>query len=441
MTASRSSTPRRSVRVALAAVAFTTALAACSDAGNGGASPAPGGDSEQPAGDVSLTLTIVGGEADMATMQERLAAAKEVLPNVSVDVVQITEEYDTKLQTMFAGGTAPDVLQVGASVHAYSSKGQLEDLSAVFPDVTEQFSQGTIDTYSTDGKLWAAPDRIGSMALYYNKDLFDAAGVAYPDGTWDWDDFRDAAKKLTVREGDTVVQWGYGAGDWWPWPMSWMYQNGGGIFDESGAPAANSPQNIEALEFYNAMVFEDGSTLAPIDYANLGLNNGQPDPLFAQGKLAMGQTGFWNVGALMETDLNWGVAPIQRGDEIAVPGFGDALAVSSQSKHKDAATELVRFLTTTPEGQLPWITNALDVPANLKVVALDEAQNPAWNTQGVDLTAFTGSVEYIFLPPAIPEWNEIQTAFVDGLAAAWSGDGSISDGLDQVQASLERILG
>lgn len=435
---------RRGARTVLAVVAASAlALTACSsspDAGGGDSDTESDAGAGSGAEEVKLTMTIVGAEADLTTMNERLAAAKEAMPNVEVSIVQSPDDYDTKVQTMFAGGTPPDIVQLGAQTHVYSSKGQLEDLTSAFPDARTIWSEGAVDTYSSDGKLWAAPDRVGSMVLYYNKDIFDDADVEYPNENWTWDDFREAALATTKRDGDVVERWGYGAGDWWAWTFSWLYQNGGRIINENGEPVLNSPENVEALEFYNAMVFDDKSALSPIDYANLGLDNGQPDPLFAQGKLAMNQTGFWNIGAMMDSDINWGISPVPFNKERAVAGFGDGLAVASTSKHKEEAIELVKFLTTTPEGQLPWIETALDVPAALAVLELDEATNPTWKEEDVDLTAFTNSVEVIFQPPSIPEWNEIDVAIRDGLAAVWMGDQPVKEGLDAVQAELERIL-
>jgi multiple sugar transport system substrate-binding protein len=345
---------------------------------------------------------------------------------------------------MFAGGDAPDVLQIAEYVHVFSSTGQLADLNPYFEaegiDPAATFGQGLVDTYSTDGSLWAAPDRAGTAVLYYNKDIFDAQGVEYPSADWGWDEFRAAADQLTVRNGDTVESWGYAAGDWWPWYLTWIYQNGGRVLDESGAPVVNSDENVEALEFYNSLVFEDGSAPSPLDYADAGLNNGQPDPLFAQGKLAMEVTGFWNISSLTESGLNWDIAPLWQGENAATPAFSTGLAVSEQSENKDAAAQLVAFLTS-PEGQRPIAEAGLDVPSNIGAIEHESFQSPEWNTLGIDLSAFTASADAVFAPPIVPEWNEIQRAFTDGLADTWTGSQSVKDGLDKVQAALERIFG
>jgi multiple sugar transport system substrate-binding protein len=423
------------VAVAASIALGMTGLAACGSSSQ-----------EEPSGSdaVTLTMTIWGSDTDKQVMEERLALAKTELPTITVKLSLIAEDYDTKVQTMFSGGTAPDVMEIAETVNVYSSKGQLEDLNPYFDaegiDPVASFGQGSVDTYSTDGKLWAAPDRSGPAVVFYNKDLFDQAGVAYPSADWDWDAFRDAAKKLTVEENGQVSQWGYGAGDWWPWYMSWIYQGGGSVLDAAGKPVVNSAENIAALEFYNDMVFKDKSVLSPIDYANQGLDNGQPDPLFAQGKLAMEVTGYWNVASLKDSGLNWDIAPMWHGAKEAVPAFSNALAVSSASKNKEAAAQLVAFLTSA-EGEKPIATSGLDVPANLAAVADPSFQQPEWNTSKVDLSVFSASAEVVFAPPLSPEWNQIQKAFTDGLAETWNGKQSVKDGLDKVQATLTSLLG
>lgn len=426
---------RRARRVAAAVTA--AALVAVAGAACGGSPDAAGG----PSG--PLTLTIWGSQIDKSVFEERLALAKQALPDIQVKLVQIPDDYDTKLQTMIAGGDAPDVMMLAEAVNVLSSKGQLEDMNPALAeagvDPVATFGASTVGTYSTDGKLWAVPDRSGAMALYYNKEIFDRQGVPYPDGTWDWEDFRQAATKLTVRDGDKVTSWGYAAGDWWPWYMTWMRQNGGRVLDDGGKPVADSAENVEALEFYHSLVHKDRAAPSPVDYANAGLDDGQADPLFAQGKLAMLTTGFWNVASLSETDLKWDVAPLWRGKQEAVPAFGSALAVSSQSDNKEAAAKLVAFLTSE-KGQQPLVTSGLDVPANLAVANSPAFQQPAWNTKKVDLSAFTPPASAVYLPPLVPEWNAIQKAFTDGMDATWKGKASVRDGLAAVQRNLEGVL-
>jgi multiple sugar transport system substrate-binding protein len=388
-------------------------------------------------------MTIWGSDTDLKVYKERLALAKKAYPGITVTLQHIAADYDTKLQTMVAGGKAPDIMELAEAVNVYSSKGQLVDLSSYYKnagsDPVKEFGQSAVDRYSTTGKLWAAPDRGGSEVLFYNKDLFDAAGVSYPTASWTWTDFKSAAQKLTKKDGDKTIQWGYAAGDWWPWYMNWMKQNGGTILNSNGQPEINSAANIEALKFYNDLVLKDRAAPSPRDYANAGLKNGSPDPLFAQGKLAMVTTGFWNVAALQATDLKWDVVPVWQGKQKATAAFGNGLAVGSSSKNKDAAAKIALFLSSAA-GQAPIANSGQDVPANLAAAASEAFTKPTWLKTPANLAAFSQSAEFAYSPPMVPEWNEIQKAFTDGLAKVWTGDESVEKGLAAVQTTVQGVL-
>jgi multiple sugar transport system substrate-binding protein len=150
-------------------------------------------------------------------------------------------------------------------------------------------------------------------------------------------------------------------------------------------------------------------------------------------------TGFWNISSLKDSDLNWDIAPLWHGKVNAVPAFSSALAVSASSNNKEAAAKLLVFLTSAA-GQQPIATSGLDVPSNLAAVADPTFQQPDWNTAGVDLSAFTSAAADVYAPPFVPQWNEIQKAFTDGLADTYTNKQSVKDGLDKVQATLESLL-
>lgn len=424
---------KRTAAILLATGLAVAGLTACSSGGSGGNS----------SDKASLTMTIWGSSTDLAVYKKRLALAKKAYPTIDVKLQQIVADYDTKLQTMVAGGQAPDIMELAEATNVYSSKGQLTDLNPYYKSAgvspVKDFGKGNVDMYSTKGKLWAAPDRAGSQVLFYNKDLFDAAEVSYPTEKWTWNDFRDAAIKLTKRDGNTTTQWGYAAGDWWPWYMNWMKQNGGSILNSKGTPVIDSAANVKALSFYNDLVLKDRVAPSPRDYANAGLKNGTPDPLFAQGKLAMETTGFWNVSSLDSTSLKWGVAPVWQGKEQATAAFGNGLAVSSASKKKDAAAKIVLFLSSA-KGQAPIAESGQDVPANLAAANSKAFTEAKWLKSPVDLTAFSKSAKFTYSPPLVPQWNEIQKAFTDGLANVWTGTESMDKGLSAVQANVKSLL-
>lgn len=404
------------------------------------------GSPSQPAADgiVKLKMTIWGSSNDPVVYQKRLDLFEAQNPNIKVELIYIPSDYAQKVQTMIAGGTSPDIIQLAEDVHAYSSKGQiipLNDYIAKYNiNLTERFGEGgLVAAYSRDGKLYAMPDRGGALILYYNKDMFDAAGVPYPTKEWTWKEFLDAAQKLTIREGNTVKQYGFAAGDWWPWWMSFIYQNGGRVLDENGKPVFNSPETIEALQFYVDLVYKYHVAPSPEEYANLGTNS--PDPLFAQGKVAMITTGFWHVGAMQKVrDIRWDIAPLFGNKQRATVMFGSGLAISKDCKHPEEAFKVIEFLTSEA-GQMPIVEMKQDMPVNLKVLSSPAFQNASWSATPIRMETMLESAEAAFPLPLAPQWNEMQKIFGDNLAEVFLGKAEVAPAVAAIQAQLEQLLG
>ncbi len=392
--------------------------------------------------EVNLEMTTWGGENDVKTYTERLDMCTKGT-GINVDLTSIPTEYDQKVLTRIAGGNSPDIMQFAEQIHAYSGRGQLLALDSFVDeaelDLETRFSPQSIGLYQRDGQLYALPDRSGAMVLYYNKDLFDAAGIEYPTADWKWDDLLSAAKAMTVRdEAGNVSQWGFAVVDWWPHWMSFMYQNGGGVLDAEGRPMVDAEANIEAVQFFNDLVFKDQVAPSPEVYANLG--DIGPDVLFAQGKLAMDITGFWNIGALKSVDgFAWDIAPMFGEVKNATSPFFSGLAISKDSEHPNEAFAVISCMTDAP-AQKRIAANAEDAPANLQVLESDAFLKPEWASREINMGAFAQSQDMLFDVPLTPEWNEMMKAFGDNLSGVFINGGDVADALSAVQSQLEFII-
>ena len=388
---------------------------------------------------VSLTLSFWGSDLDTQVYQERVNMFMEKNPDIKVELLYIPSDYSQKVQTMIAGGTAPDVIQLSEDVHSYSSKGQVISLNDFVSkdglDLKVRYGEtgGLTTAYSMDGNLYAMPDRGGALILYYNKDMFDAAGVSYPTKDWTWVEFLDATQKLTVREGDTVTQYGFAAGGWWPWWMSFIYMNGGAVLDASGQPVVNSPETVEAIQFYNDLVYKYQVAPSPEDYANLGTNS--PDPLFAQGKVAMSTTGFWGIGGLKDATFNWDIAPLFKNKQNATVVFGSGLAISKDCKNPEAAWKLIEFLTSE-EGQAPIIEFKQDAPANIANLSSDAFLNQSWSNKPINMAALGDFANAAFALPLSPKWNEMMSVFDTNLGEVFANRAEVQPTMDAIQEQL-----
>jgi multiple sugar transport system substrate-binding protein len=389
-------------------------------------------------GSASLVMTVWGGDSDRTAYQQRIDLLVKKYPELSVKLQLIPQEYAQKVQTMIAGGNGPDIMEVAENVNVYSSKNQLLPLDDLAKkaglDVQQRFDAiGSI--YSYKDKLYAIPDRSGAMIVYYNKGLFDKAGIKPPSVDWTWNDALEAFKALTIPG----KQWGYGGAGWWAQWWSFVYQNGGKIIDPAtGRPTVNSDQVVEALQWAGDLVNKHGVVPTAKQYADMGPNMGG-DPAFASGKVAVNTTGFWAISGLAKSTVDWDIAPMWRGPQQAVTAFGSGLAISRTAKNPEAAFKAINFLTS-PEAQPVIIGTGQDVPANVEVQKSDAFLKPAWMTKSVNMNVFAQSAPFIYRAPFIPEWNEMQKAFDDGLANFWLGKQDARAALNDIQKRLETIV-
>lgn len=278
-----------------------------------------------------------------------------------------------KSTTLASAGNPPAV--------AYMGSRTLKQLAAndlIIPvNMTEEekatYAAPILATITANGQQWGLPRAFSTKALYWNKDLYKAAGLDpdTPPKTWDeMYDFAKAIKDKTDSDGfglaaasfdNTMHQF-----------MNYVYTNGGQVINEDGEIVFNSPNNIEALAFYGKMA--EVSQPGPIAYDRAKLR-----PLFSEGKIGMFISGPWERTRV--TDVNWGVAPIPVGPS-GTPGtllITDSLAVFKGSGVEEQALSLAKLLTN-PENQMAFelaegFTPLRDLP---EVRALVE-KDPTWS--------------------------------------------------------------
>jgi len=175
------------------AVVASLTLAGCSSGG---------GSSDDATADGPVTLTLAGWSLSTTPEFKTLADGfHKVDPNVTVELKEYdATNYDTQMTADLSAGKAPDIyVQKNLkNFYTYQSGNQLLDVSDVAAKLDKDATGGLSD-YEVDGKTYAVPYRQDSWVLFYNKDLFKKAGVAVPDGSWTWDDYDAAAKKLTTN--------------------------------------------------------------------------------------------------------------------------------------------------------------------------------------------------------------------------------------------------
>lgn len=398
-------------------------LAGCSGGEGGGSADS---------GEVTITYTNFisagGNEDNLATIVEAFEAEN---PGVAVEVTTLPySDYFTALQTDLAGGTASDVFDIEyANYASYQQSGVLAALDGVD---TSAYQASLAEAYATDGTPYALPSSFSNVVLFYNADLFDAAGLDYPTSEWTWADEAAAADALT--DADAGI-WG----DYQPISYHEFYkalaQAGGDFLNADGtAVAFNSPQGVAAAEW---LVGKSGVTMPTAEQGA-----GTPDfdsGMFVDGKLAMWHTGIWMFGALADAGFTWDIA-VEPGDvQHASAMFSNAVGVSAGTEHLEQATAFAEFLTSSQTAvdvrldagwELPPIADEDELSAYLE-------QTPPQNRQAV-----FDSLEEVALAPSIGDGQaEMQDIISEELAEAAAGRKSVEQALADAEERVNPLLG
>lgn len=305
----------------------------------------------------TVTLVFGGLGRDRLVMNEVKEKFEAAHPDMAIKFIRTFSPR--KVETMIAAGIAPDVLIVPYDkVPYYREAGAILDITSfvtndpeLYADLKEggDFYDVLVEPFHVEGKIDMLPLWYTPFILYYNKDLFDKNGVAYPDETWTWEDMRAAAKKMThdTDNDGKIDEFGLYFAQWQHGIETFIFQNGGRILNEDGTRVdMTDPKTIEALQFLYDLKFKD--KVCPSNFLTPGVS---PSRLFRQGKIAI--FGPWGVFSMVDfkteiTSFDWDVAVLPKGPtgkraSLVAPA---ALAVSSQSPHPEVSYEFIRFMTS-----------------------------------------------------------------------------------------------
>jgi multiple sugar transport system substrate-binding protein len=258
------------------------------------------------------------------------------------------EDYADRVLLSHAGGIAPDVIrEFSQTGMAWTRRGLNLPIEKYIdgPDGIDRKDFIPILWLPLEygGHTYAVPQDINILCLFYNKDLFDRAGLKYPDATWSWQDLRHAVDRLTIpaKDGGEPIQKGLDMG--WGGDMfrPFMYQNGGRMWDGDRA-AFDSPETAQALDFYRSLMKTYTLTRSTEDRGGLG-----PDKFFTAGRVAMYLDGSWMVPSVSKSapHMRFGVAPLPHGKYACSVSGSCSWAIDQQSRHPSEAWKLVKFLS------------------------------------------------------------------------------------------------
>ena len=312
------------------------------------------GGSKESANDGTTTLTFaVWDYAQNPYLARTIEAFQAANPDIKIEIQDTpAADYVTKLNTQLNGGSDVDLFLVKEAdkTKTFYDRGQLADLSSYIEadGIDMSAYNGTDANFIFDGKTYGMPVRTDQYVLFYNKDIFDAAGVAYPSNDMTWAEFEDLAAQVTLGEGATKK---YGAyfHSWNACVQNWGVQDG-----------KHSIMDGEYSFFkpYYEMVLRMQEAGTCMSFAQIQASGLSYTDIFAQGQVAMLPMGSWLINTMVarnlsgESDVNWGVAVVPHAEDIPAGytvGATTPICINNASKNKDAAWKFASFLSG-PEG-------------------------------------------------------------------------------------------
>ena len=306
-----------------------------------------------PAEKITLTFSLWGDPAEQETTQKALDVYNNSQDKVYVKALQIgRDEYNEKLQTMATAGEMPDCGMVAEdTVIAWARDGLLSDV-----DIYAGQENLPLDylAFKYEGKTVAYSSANEVLALWYNKAMFDAAGIPYPptseDKAWTWDQFVEVAKQLTIDANgkhpgdagfnkDNIVQYGAYVNQY-TWQLEvWALSNGGKFFSPDGKSVVFDDAAIEAIQKVVDLHLVDN--VAP-------LNDGTQDNGFASsvgaGNVAMCTEGQWATGFRSGLEgIDYGVAVLPYMKDKVTIATGGPTGVFATTKYPQEAADFLRW--------------------------------------------------------------------------------------------------
>jgi multiple sugar transport system substrate-binding protein len=273
--------------------------------------------------------------AETKVLNNQIAALEKKYPNIKIKTQVVTGDYNQILQAEIASKTEPDIFYMDSSMAAsYISKGALLPLDKYLDnsDITD-FQSNLLAGYQIGGKTYGLPKDYNTLALFYNKDMFSAAGITAPPTTWD--ELTTDAKKLT--KGNVK---GLSLADDAARFVPFIYQAGGKVNDGNN-PAFDTAEAAKGLDYYYS--FDKNGTAA--DPKTLG-DSWSGDSL-AHKHAAMVIEGGWLIPSMQEEapDVNYGIAPLPKGDNQGDLAFTVGYVMGRDTKNPKEAAEAITFLT------------------------------------------------------------------------------------------------
>gem|GEM_PF-428523 len=404
----------------------------------------------QPAATVTtIRWSMRWDETRLQTIALPLIAAFEAQhPTIQIEVENSPQSsvYYRALNIGLDQGTAPDVFYPATQIaYAWAQQERLLPLDPwVATDKLDlsAFDPTTLALYrdATQG-LYCLPADIATLAVFYNKTLFDAAGVAYPQAPWQWADLLKIAQQLT-REVDGDKHYGIDRFDAY-WPLVVWTATGHNIFDDPYAPTEfllGDEKAVDALQWLADLSLVHGVMPA---VASAAAPAGAVENRFLAGQAAMQITGHWQVPAYLATaDFPFDFVELPSGAVAANRSDGSCFAIARNTPHPAAAWTFVKFLAGPDGLGAQLLAGKQQMTPALLPLQASAVLRGATNASQLNTAAFLPKnvQRFALADPLHPIYRRWATVAEAELGALWAGDQSAEKAVDALAEEAEEIL-
>ncbi|WOQ70649.1 sugar ABC transporter substrate-binding protein [Microbacterium limosum] len=427
--------------LAVTATASAAILTGCTPAEDGG---------DDAAGTLDVVFWNYGplAEGQYQGAADAFMAANE---GVEVSLTPVAGEnwgtYYANVATMIASGERPDLMLISTEgaqfVHANGLVQPINGYLESDPGAQElraDVADGLIEFFTVDGDVIALADAWNDMVIWYNTDVFAAAGVEPPSADWTWDEFVDVAARLSSdTDGDganDTYGFTWASNEIFPGILPWVANAGGNLVsDDVCAPTVDSPEVIEAVSFLNDLIAE-GIAPAPMPMSDVFTR-------FQNGTIAMFGAGRWPNGSFGAAGFTAGdIQLYPTGATYKTVAGGGAYAILSSSEDPDLAWEFQKF-TLSDEIQELYVGTP-DAPGDLipsrRSIAAQMSEQGVPPANSELFYAIIDDYPPLVPFPAPPEYSEFEATVLRNLQLIFAGDVSVEAGLAAMQSELEPIV-
>ncbi|BFH60685.1 ABC transporter substrate-binding protein [Paenibacillus azoreducens] len=413
--------------IVLAATMMASVLSACGGSGgDSGASQGDGGSNQK-------TLRFATWDTgDTLKIEQDIAKKFEAEhPGTKVQVEAYADGFDQKLAAGFGAANPPDVMYMWDFPTYHQSLEPLDNYANKDQDLKiDDFYKGLFNYGKIDGKLYGIPAGFTTRVVYYNKKMFDAAGVPYPKDGWTWDQFQEIAQKLSDK---SKKQYGFGVraeNDTYDL-QGLVWSNGGSFISPDGKTIdgyMNSKETAEAIQMFGDMVKNGSAVLT----GGKGQQSG--DDIFKAGKIAMWESGIWPLESFRKAGIDVGTVemPAFQGKPVKGVLAESALSIAKDSKQKDLAWEFIKFYVSDASIKM----RVADLPVRQSVVTeLKKDQDPLYKPYYTMLERSDNTPAFLLNP----KWNEVNRQLSAAVESVMHG-GNAQEVLNQAVKDSERYL-